>query len=377
MKKKVLMLLLAFACVTAASAPLCAYASEYEDEAPAAAPAEEEEYAPEYTHPPHELSYIYVYSMPYKTTYTVGNSLYTEGLAITLGYADGEESVEWSGFNCYPYTLEHPGSQWIEVEYAGLYTGFYVNVIGDAELSDVEIYQLPDKLEYMLGDTLDMTGLKIRITYSDGKSLVTSNGFTCTPATLKTAGTQTIRLSYEGITISFDVHVTDPDRPTRILAEKLPDKTEYTVGDVPDLSGMQLKVCIGNGDEILDAVSSSRVSVEPARFEKAGICYVKVTYEDGVELSCEFPVQVTERETPENGQETPENAAPDKVGSGLWPVFAAAAAIAAYAAYIMKTYKEQLCGKSVKEILLLERAWRENRKNAEDNEGKDDGRTLP
>lgn len=67
----------------------------------------------------------------------------------------------------------------------------------------------PDKTDYTVGETLDVTGLSLTVTYSDGTALVVSEGFVCEPTLLDTAGTVPITVTYEGLTAEFFVTVRD------------------------------------------------------------------------------------------------------------------------------------------------------------------------
>lgn len=79
-----------------------------------------------------------------------------------------------------------------------------ITVLG---LSDLVIASMPTKTEYTVGETVDTAGLSLTATYTDGKTGTIASGFTCMPETLTTAGTQTITVSYGGLTVSFDVEV--------------------------------------------------------------------------------------------------------------------------------------------------------------------------
>ncbi len=75
------------------------------------------------------------------------------------------------------------------------------------QIESLSITSKPTKTVYMVGDTLNTTGLTLQADYSDGSSRKVTNGFTCTPLTLKNAGQQTITVSYEKKTVTFQVTV--------------------------------------------------------------------------------------------------------------------------------------------------------------------------
>ena len=75
------------------------------------------------------------------------------------------------------------------------------------QIERLSITSKPTKTVYMVGDTLNTTGLTLQADYSDGSSRKVTNGFTCTPMTLQNAGQQTITVSYEKKTVTFQVTV--------------------------------------------------------------------------------------------------------------------------------------------------------------------------
>lgn len=85
------------------------------------------------------------------------------------------------------------------------------------EIQSISVTTQPTKTSYYTGDTLDLTGLVI--TAYTNKNMVTydvTNDCTFSPdnnATLDTAGTITINVTYDELTTSFDVTVTQAPEP--------------------------------------------------------------------------------------------------------------------------------------------------------------------
>ena len=115
-----------------------------------------------------------------------------------------------------------------------------------AALSKIEVVSKPTKASYYVGDTLDTTGLKLKATYSDGSTKTITEGFTCTPTKLDTAGTQKITVSYGGKTATFTVTV-KPIELEKLEIATHPEKTVYTVGDSLDTTGLTLKATYSDG----------------------------------------------------------------------------------------------------------------------------------
>ena len=158
------------------------------------------------------LSGIAIASKPTKTSYFVGDTLDTTGLKLTATYNNGTTQTITSGFTCTPTALSTAGAQTVTVNYGGKTATFTVNV-QDVTLSGIAIASNPTKTSYFVGDTLDTTGLKLTATYNNGTTQTITNGFTCTPTALSTAGTQTVTVNYGGKTATFTVNVELPVLP--------------------------------------------------------------------------------------------------------------------------------------------------------------------
>ena len=94
----------------------------------------------------------------------------------------------------------------------------------------------PDKTEYTIGDTLDTSGLVLKENVTIANTTINlrertvTDGFTCTPTTLDTAGTQTITVNYDGQSTSFDVTVKEKETPSPTPD----DKDNVTPNPTPD-----------------------------------------------------------------------------------------------------------------------------------------------
>lgn len=101
------------------------------------------------------------------------------------------------------------------------------------KLTNLSVKSMPSKTEYTVGDTLDTTGLVLNGHYegtwhsvSLDKDVEVTSGFTCTPTTLDTAGTQTITVNYDGQSTSFDVTVKEKETPSPTPDDKDDNKTD-------------------------------------------------------------------------------------------------------------------------------------------------------
>lgn len=72
----------------------------------------------------------------------------------------------------------------------------------------IQLISLPEKTDYQVGEDFTIAGAKAKVEYSDGSSQeieVTSD--MCSPVDMKTGGIKTITVSYDEVTVSFDIEV--------------------------------------------------------------------------------------------------------------------------------------------------------------------------
>ena len=325
---------------------------------------------------PHVIDYIYIHTNPYKNMYSVGDYLNTEGLVVGLTYKDGDEQTVQSGFTCDPTYMDRVGTKTINVYYNGYYTSFNVSVREKVVISDVSVYKLPEKLNYNIGESLDTTGMSLRVNYSDGDSSIYDNGFTCSPTSFQTEGSQTVTVTYEGKTTSFNVNVQDPTKTTGITIDSLPTKLEYNVGDQLDVSGLRIKVSSKGGSEVVEALNNSKFSYAPVILNTEGQQLVTVTYKDGRDqYDCQFNVQV------KKSSKAPDNPAPsapveptaaDSGTNTLLIILCAALAVVLIlficVIVMMIRNRRELENMKFSEKMSAEREWRKNRKHNDSDE---------
>ncbi len=109
------------------------------------------------------------------------------------------------------------------------------------------IKQLPKKTDYYIGETLDSTGLILDVLYSDGSHESVTSGYTCSPTTMSTAGTQQITVTYDDMSAIFSVNVKE-NKANSVVINTLPNRLEYYDGEALDLSGLTLKKNYDSGE---------------------------------------------------------------------------------------------------------------------------------
>jgi uncharacterized repeat protein (TIGR02543 family) len=155
------------------------------------------------------LSSIAVTTPPSKTRYEVGEQLVTTNMVVTATYSDTTtENVtskldSVTGFDSTAPEID----QTVTVHYGGKEATFTVTIYA---LSSIAVTTQPSKTRYATGETLELTGLAVTPTYSDGLNIpaitVTAahiSGFSSAAAT----ASQTVNITYNGISTNFIVKV--------------------------------------------------------------------------------------------------------------------------------------------------------------------------
>ncbi len=161
------------------------------------------------------------------------------------------------------------------------------SVDSDVTLEKIKATTKPTKTSYYVGDTLDTSGLTLTATYNNGTTGTISSGFTCSPTSLTSAGTQTITVTYGGKTDTFTVTVKKVE-VSSVSVKSKPTKLNYFVGDTLNTSGLTLTATYNNGTT---GTISSGFTCSPTSLTSAGTKTIIVTYSG---KTASFTVTVTE-----------------------------------------------------------------------------------
>ena len=168
---------------------------------------------------------------PCRTNYTEGETLDPAGLVLELKYSDGstaaaayteETAADFTFTPALDQQLTTSDTE-VTVEYAGKAAVFNINVQpAMVTITSVEVAAGPDKTEYTEGETLDPTGLVLRVIYSDGSdgtigyNAETADWFDFTPdlGTALTTDIKEVAVTYQNHTVTFAVSVNGKDPGT-------------------------------------------------------------------------------------------------------------------------------------------------------------------
>lgn len=226
--------------------------------------------------------------MPTKTRYLLGETFDSTGLIITAYYNDNT-SEQVTGYTLSSPDMSTYGNKTVTVTFDEKTVDFSILVV---DISEIEIKTLPTKQEYLVGDTLDSTGLTVLVKYTDGTSETITSGFTVSELDSSSIGEKEITVTYKNHTAAFKVLVYELQG---IRIAHYPEKTYYRVGETFDPTG--LVVVALRTDNTEKEITDYTVSGFDS--SKAGAKTITVSYQteiDGIETFVgydEFEIKVT------------------------------------------------------------------------------------
>lgn len=131
-------------------------------------------------------------------------------------------------------------------------------------LDGIAITTLPQKQVYNVGDTLDLTGMVVTGTYSDGSTkieTVTAADVTGFDSSAPSAG-QTLTVTVGGRSATYNIVINEPSStvPDSIAITTLPNKLVYNIGDTLDITGMVVTGTYSNGSAKTETVTTADVT---------------------------------------------------------------------------------------------------------------------
>lgn len=124
-------------------------------------------------------------------------------------------------------------------------------IIWVAKPEKLNIETLPTQTRYMTGDTLSLDGLKCNILYSNKKTYTPDEEISYSPVDMTTPGKQLVTISCveDGKTLTATFNIEIISRMAGIRISSYPSKVYYKIGESLDLSGLEVVVVDGLGNE--------------------------------------------------------------------------------------------------------------------------------
>ena len=155
------------------------------------------------------------------STSTIAYAYYLEGAASAStgeGFAgtDVSESVEASELKDEAFLsyLNDGLDAETDAVFATNSAGGYPQLSWERDVLSVEVVSLPDKTDYEDRDNFDVTGLVLRITYTNGYAIDVDSGWTVLDGTCLAVGQESVTIDYSGWTFVIAITVTQVEHET-------------------------------------------------------------------------------------------------------------------------------------------------------------------
>lgn len=182
---------------------------------------------------------------PDTKVFTVGTAFDFTGAKVKVVYDNGKtEYLDIAAENTTGGNINHIGKQTITYTLGGKSVTFNVEVVGVA-MDRIVLTQKPDKLSYIEGQELDLSGMVITAVMTNGAESTLGDNYTVSGYSAL-PGIHTVTVTYFGMTVSFQVTVVEKQLLSFEL-KTLPTKLEYIVGQEFDGTGMELVATYDNG----------------------------------------------------------------------------------------------------------------------------------
>ncbi len=194
-----------------------------------------------------------------KTKYVLGQNFDLESLDITAYYNDdSSKKLNYNDVTITGFDSSSLGEKTITVTYKEgdktVSAIFKIEII-EKEVKDI-VLTPPTKTKYIEGQALDLTGGKVKVFYNNetSKEIDLTNEMV-SGYDASVVGKQTITVTYQGKTATFDVNVIEKVI-TKIEMNSLPDKVNYLVDQKFEIDGAAIKVYYNDGSEEIVNVDS-------------------------------------------------------------------------------------------------------------------------
>lgn len=206
------------------------------------------------------VSKITIKSLPYRTTYYVGEKFSSKGLSINLVKNNSYIDTLTTGFDLSlkdDTVLNKEGKTTVTIKYQNFSTSFSINVISKKQ-SGLVLKSRPIKTNYLVGEGISYDGLELEY-IENGKIINVSSKYKASLAEgtiLNNIGSKTIKITYNNKLVSFDINVREV-KDISIKEDTL--KLKYDIKEALNLDNLILNVSYTDGtyEEITSGYFSS------------------------------------------------------------------------------------------------------------------------
>ncbi len=231
---------------------------------------------------------------PSKTTYKEGQSFDKTGMIVKATYKNGDVK------EIKDYTIED-GSNLkanqtkVTIKYADKSVEQKITVTPNP-LIEIKITKAPKKIEYVVGQNFDKTGMVVKGVFQDGDEEEILD-YTIEDGEKLSIDKTEVTIKYQDKTVKQAISVVEK-RVKSIAINKKPNKLQYVQGkEELDLTGGSIKVNYNDDSYEIVELSSEDVKVSGFDNNKLGNNTLKVKYND---METSFAVEIVEERKPEN-----------------------------------------------------------------------------
>lgn len=230
-----------------------------------------------------QLNGIEITSLPTKIEYTINQAFDPTGLVVSATYNDASKE-QVTNYTIGEVNTSNEGVAEVSVKYRGYVATFNIAVV-IPEIDSIEVAQLPNKVEYLINEQFDSTGLTVNLVFVDNTK-AQINDYVLGTVDTSTTGTKTVTVSYKTFETSFTIEVIEV---TGIKITSAPNTTNYVVNDVFDSSGLVISAVYNNSKEV--ELSSGDYIIDPVDMSTSGVKEVTVRY---LSFTASFNINVDE-----------------------------------------------------------------------------------
>lgn len=203
---------------------------------------------------------IAIKSLPYRTTYYVGEKFSSKGLSINLVKNNNYVDNLTTGFDVSikdGTVLNKEGKVNVTVKYQDYKVSFDINVISKKQ-SGLVLKSRPTKTNYLVGEGISYKGLELEY-IENGKITNVSSKYKASLSegtVLNSSGSKKVKLTYNGKSVEFDINVREV-KDISIKEDTL--KLKYDIKETLNLDNLILNVSYTDGtyEEITSGYFSS------------------------------------------------------------------------------------------------------------------------
>ena len=255
-----------------------------------------------------KIKKIYISSLPKKTSYIEGEETFDPaGLTVKAAYADGKADAAIKGYRLYLPDFSRYGEKTAYVFYTApggaVFSASFTVTVTKVPIKAMKLLSAPDKTAYIEGQTLSLSGLKVRVSYTDGRAdktftaaeILHDADFTVIGCHNETDGavlrrgdhTVNVYYKYPKVNVSFKV-TAEKKKLIGLEINTYPDSMiTYSNTAAPDLTGLTLSAAYDNGITETILPNSCKITCDPAAFVLGPGNTVTVSY-GGMSVTLDF-----------------------------------------------------------------------------------------